>query len=120
MSFPRSSMVAAFLALALVGSAARATPAEVVGRWSCVAQSSEGELSSAWVIKENAGALVVEVEIDGSTQAAQEVKLAGQVLTMKVSYQSALYEVTATFNGDTVEGTWSGAGRQGPVRGKRV
>jgi hypothetical protein len=120
MSLLRSPMVAAFVALALHAPAVRAANADVLGRWSCVAQSPEGELPSVWVIKESAGALVVEVEIDGVRHAVQDVKVTGRVLSMKVPYQSTLYDVAATFDGDTLQGTWSGDGRQGPVRGKRV
>jgi hypothetical protein len=119
------SLRAFTFALALGGAALAGPPAAagneaVLGSWSCVAQSSEGELGSTWLIREDAGTLVVDVEIEMTKQRAQEVRLEGQKLSMKVSYQTVPYDVVVTFDRDAFEGTWSGNGATGPLRGKRA
>ena len=55
----------------------------------------------------------------GATRPAQDVKLDGPTLTMKVTYESVSYGVSVLFEGDTLAGTWTGDGRQGPIKGKR-
>jgi hypothetical protein len=91
----------------------------LVGKWACTAQTPDGELPSVWVITEKAGAVSVDVEIGGSTGPAADVKVAGAILSMKVTFQSVAYDVSVTFTGDTFAGTWSGDGRQGALKGKR-
>ena len=120
MSRWRPAFAAAFVALSLLVPAAKAGNEAILGKWNCAAQSSEGELPTVWVITEKAGAVVVEVESDGITRPAQDVKLDGRTLTMKVTYQTVPYDVSVLFEGDTLAGTWTGDGRQGPIKGKRA
>jgi hypothetical protein len=94
--------------------------AKIVGHWSCLAQSPEGELYSEWFIKEEGGTLVVEVEIERIKRPAREVRSDGRTLTMKVDYQATPYDVSVTFDGDAFQGTWTGEGREGPLRGQRM
>jgi hypothetical protein len=92
----------------------------VLGQWNCTAQSPNGELPSVWTIREDGGALVVEVQMDATAHPAEDVSLEGRTLTMRVTYQSAHYDVSVTFDGDTFSGSWSGSGSQGSLKGKRV
>ena len=119
MSVSRRPLAAVHVAQSLLVPAAHAGNEALLGKWNCAAQSSDGDLPSVWIIKESAGVVVVDVEIDGTTRAAQDVKVAGKTLTMKVGYQSVSYDVSVVFDGDTVAGTWAGDGRQGPIKGKR-
>ena len=119
MSMSRRPLAAALVALSLLVPAAHAGNEALLGKWNCAAQSSEGDLPSVWIIKETAGVVAVDVDIDGNTSPARDVKVAGQTLTMKVSYQSGSYAVSVVFEGDTLAGTWAGDGRQGPIKGKR-
>jgi hypothetical protein len=116
----KASIVAALVVFSAGASPAPAVDSAVLGRWSCVAQSPEGELPADWVIQEAAGAVLVDVEIGGVSRPAKDVKLEGRTLTMKVTYESVPYDVSVVFDGETLSGTWSGDGRQGAVRGKRV
>ena len=116
----RSTFAVALVALSLLVPVANAGNEAVLGKWNCAAQSSEGELPSVWLIKETAGAVVVDVEINGIARPAQDVKLEGRTLTMKVTYESVSYGVSVVFEGDALEGTWTGDGRQGAIKGKRV
>ena len=116
----RSTFAVALVALSLLVPVADAGNEAILGKWSCAAQSSEGELPSVWLIKETAGAVVVDVEINGIARPAQDVKLEGRTLTMKVTYESVSYGVSVVFEGDVLEGTWTGDGRQGAIKGKRV
>jgi hypothetical protein len=120
MSLWRPPFAAAFVALSLLVPAANAGNEAFLGKWNCVAVSPEGELPSVWVVTESAGVVAVAVEIEGSARPVQDVKLDGRNLTMKVTYQSVSYDVSVAFEGDTLAGTWTGEGQQGPIRGKRV
>ena len=120
MKLSRSSLALALLSLALPTTGVRAGQEQVLGKWECIAQSPEGELASVWSIQAKADALVVEVEIEMIKRPAQEVELKGPTLTMKVPYQSVAFDVSVTFDGDTFAGTWTGDGRQGQLKGKRV
>ncbi|HVQ29407.1 MAG TPA: hypothetical protein VMV21_07510 [Vicinamibacteria bacterium] len=121
MSPCRSLLSVALVALSLAVSvpAANAGNEALVGKWACLAQTPDGDLPSSWTITEKAGAIAVDVEIGRVTSPAQDVKVAGRSLTMKVTYQSATYDVSATFDGDALTGTWAGDGRQGAIKGKR-
>lgn len=119
MSLCRWSLAVAFVGLSLIVPGANAGNEALVGKWECLAASSEGDLPAVWVITESAGAVAVEVEIGGIARPARDVKVDGRTLTMKVTYQSVEYEVKATFEGDALTGTWAGDGRQGSVKGKR-
>ena len=119
MSLSRSALAAATVFLSLLVPAANAGNDAILGKWSCAASSSEGELPSAWVITEKAGAVMVDVEINGIARPAQDVKIDGRTLTMKVTYEAVSYDVSVVFEGDTLAGTWTGEGRQGPIKGKR-
>ena len=120
-SRPFLAVALAFLGLLVVPAApAGAGNESVLGKWNCTAQSPNGELPSVWVIREEGGALVVEVELDGTPHPAEDVRLDGHSLTMRVTYQSAGYDISVTFDGDTFAGSWSGSGSQGSLKGKRA
>ncbi len=91
-----------------------------MGKWACVAQTPDGDLPSTWTITEKAGAVTVDMEMGGVTNPAQDVKVADRTLTMKVAYQGGTYDVSVTVEGDALAGTWSGDGRQGAIKGKRL
>jgi hypothetical protein len=100
--------------------AANAGNEALVGKWACLAQTPDGELRSTWTITEKGGALAVDMEMGGVTNPAQDVKVADRTLTMKVAYQGGTYDVSVTVEGDALAGTWSGDGRQGAIKGKRL
>jgi hypothetical protein len=121
---PSRSMLAVALAplalLAVPAVPAAAGHESVVGKWNCTAQSPDGELPSVWVIREDGDALVVEVEMDATPRPAEDVRLDGRTLTMRVIYQSVGYDVSVTFDGDTFAGRWTGNGGEGSLKGKRA
>jgi hypothetical protein len=120
-SRPFLAIAFAFLGLLAVPAApASAGNESVLGKWNCTAQSPNGELPSIWQIKEDGGALVVEVELEGTAHPAEEVRLDGRTLTMRITYQSVGYDITVTFDGDSFAGSWSGQGAQGSLKGKRA
>jgi hypothetical protein len=120
-SRPLVTAALAFLGMLAVSSPpATAGNESVLGKWNCTAQSPNGELPSVWTIREDGGALAVDVELDGTAHAAEEVRLDGHTLTMRITYQSVGYDITVTFDGDTFAGSWSGQGAQGSLKGKRA
>jgi hypothetical protein len=108
-------MLAAFLPLV-----ASAGNEAILGSWTCTAETPEGEMPSTWVIKEDGGALAVEIDLHGAKQPASVVGLEGQKLSLKIDFQGAVYDLVVTFTGDTFEGTWAGSGSQGTLKGKRA
>ena len=119
MSCSKVALAAAVVSLSLLVPVANAGNEAMLGKWNCAASSSEGELPSTWVITEKAGAVAVDVEINGLARPAQDVKVNGRTLTMTVTYEGGAYDVAVAFEGDTLAGTWTGEGRQGPIKGKR-
>ena len=76
----------ALLVLAPLASAAE-TP-KVVGTWDAVAVTPQGSLPVVITVKIVEGQPKCEVEVAATKQAVSEEKLVGNVLTMKVSYES--------------------------------
>jgi hypothetical protein len=116
----RSKLPIVLVVLASFALPARAADDAVLGKWNCVAESSEGTVASVWHIKETGGALQVDIEIETVNHPGQQVELEGRTLTLAVEYQSVLYDLSVTFDGDAFAGTWSGNGLQGPLKGRRA
>jgi hypothetical protein len=93
--------------------------ATVVGLWDAVASTPDGQLPAVMTITEDNGALTVEMEIGGASRDVTEETLEGQTLTMTVLYDGAPYDVELAVNGDTMEGTYSGAAASGSLKAKR-
>jgi hypothetical protein len=98
--------------------AAAETP-KLAGTWDAVAVTPQGELPVVVTIKIVAGQPKCDVEAAGVKQSVSEEKLDGEVLTMKVSYEFGVYDVTAKASGDTLDGTWQGGGYSGALKGTR-
>jgi hypothetical protein len=92
---------------------------KVLGSWNAVAVTPQGELPVVMTVRIAEGQPKCEVEVAGAKQAISDEKLTGDVLTMKVTYEFGVYDVTATASGDTLEGTWQGGGYSGALKGTR-
>ncbi|MCG6923996.1 MAG: hypothetical protein LJF30_01535 [Acidobacteria bacterium] len=106
-------------ACALVAPLAVAGAAEVVGTWDAVAVTPDGDLPALLTITEKEGVLEATMDIGGTERRIEDEKLEGDVLTMTVMYDGAPYEVELKVDGDTMEGTYTGAAASGELTAKR-
>jgi len=120
MTNPRRLLLLAAAALLLSAPflAAADTP-KAVGTWDVVASTPNGDLSSVMTVKTADGKLKVDFELGGMSRTVTDEKLDKNVLTLKVEYEGALYDVEAKIDGDKLEGTWQGNGASGTLTGKR-
>lgn len=91
----------------------------VVGTWDVVATTPQGELPSVLTMKMVDGRPKAEFELEGTKRIVSGEKLEGKVLTMKVEYEGAAYDVELKLDGDTMTGTWQGNGSSGELKAKR-
>ena len=115
----RLTLVLAAFVLAAVPLALAADAPKAVGTWDAVASTPNGDLPSVLVIKEVAGALKAEMELDGVSRIITDEKLEGDVFRMKVQYDGGVYDVEAKIAVDALEGTWQGSGASGTLKAKR-
>jgi hypothetical protein len=111
-----------FSSLALLVLAALAHAADVpkaVGTWDAVATTPDGNLPVVLTVEIVEGQPKCEVEVGAAKQTVTGEKLEGNVLTMKVGYESGVYDVLAKFDGDSLDGTWQGSGYSGAFKGTR-
>ncbi len=104
---------------ALAAPLALAGDARVVGTWDAVAVTPEGDMPAVLTIAETDGALKAEMEIGGMSRSIEDEKLEGDVFTMTVMYDGAPYDVELKVDGDTMEGTYSGAMATGELKATR-
>ncbi len=109
------------LALLLVSTAiaSAAGKPKAVGTWDLVATTPNGELAAVITVKTVDGQIKAEAEIADVKQPVTEEKLEGDVLKMKVQYETRVYDVELKIQGDTLEGSWQGGGDSGTLKGKR-
>ena len=107
------------LAALAPAAAAAADGAKVVGTWDMAAATPDGEMPSVLTVAEVEGGLKAEIEVGGMKRLVSGETLDGNVFSMKVQYEGALYDVRATIDGDAMEGTWEGGGNRGTLKGKR-
>ena len=100
--------------LALAGDAPK-----ILGTWDALAVTPDGDLPALLTITEKEGALEAEMDIGGMMRRVEDEKLDGDVLTMKVIYDGAAYAVELKVDGDTMEGTYTGAAASGALTAKR-
>jgi hypothetical protein len=93
--------------------------AKVVGTWDAVAVTPDGDMPALLTIAEKEGALEAEINIGGMKRRIENEKLEGNVFTMTVIYDGAPYDVKLTVDGDSMEGTYSGADASGALTAKR-
>ena len=115
----RLTLVLAALVLAAVPLTLAAEAPKAVGTWDAVASTPNGDMPSVLVIKQVAGALKAEMELDGVSRIITDEKLEGDVFRMKVQYDGGVYDVEAKIAGDALEGTWQGSGASGTLKAKR-
>jgi hypothetical protein len=109
-----------FALLVLVPLLHAAEAPKLVGTWDAVASTPQGSLPIVITVKIVEGQPRCEVEVAAAKQTVSHETLEGGVLTMKVSYDFGLYDVTAkVVDGDALEGTWQGGGYSGAVKGTR-
>jgi hypothetical protein len=107
-------------ALALAAPAALAGDAPVVvGVWDAVAVTPDGDMPAVMTITEKEGALDVEMDIGGMMRRVEDEQLDGDVLTMTVMYDGSPYEVELKLDGDSMEGSYTGAAASGALTAKR-
>ena len=104
---------------ALAAPLAFAGDAKVVGTWDAVAVTPEGDMPALLTITETDGAFEAEMEIGGMNRRIEDEKLEGDVFTMTVMYDGAPYDVELKVDGDTMEGTYSGAMATGELKATR-
>jgi hypothetical protein len=115
----RLTLVIAALVLATVPLAHAADAPKAAGTWDVVAQTPNGEMPSVLKLKAVEGGLKAEFELDGAARTVTDEKLVGDVLTLEVQYDGAIYNVELKIAGDTMEGTWQGSGVSGTLKAKR-
>jgi uncharacterized protein YabE (DUF348 family) len=104
---------------ALAAPLALAGDAKVVGTWDAVAVTPEGDMPALLTITETDGALEATMDIGGMERLVKDVKLEGDVLTMTVMYDGTPYDVELKVDGDTMEGTYTGAMATGELKATR-
>jgi len=119
MTNPRRLLLLAALVLASAPLLSAADAPKAAGTWDVTASTPNGDLSSVMTVKTLEGKLKVEFETGGMARTVTDEKLDKNVLTMKVEYEGALYDVEAKIDGDKLEGTWQGSGASGTLSGKR-
>ncbi len=97
----------------------KADAPKAVGTWDVVASTPNGDLPSVMTVKMVDGKPKVGFELGGLARTVTDEKLDKNVLTLKVEYEAALYDVEAKIDGDKIEGTWQGNGASGTLSGKR-
>jgi Skp family chaperone for outer membrane proteins len=114
-----AALALAFFSLALVSAPATAANAAAVGTWDMVAETPNGPMPSVLVLKKVEGKLKAEVDLAGMKREVSEESLQGDVLKMKVMYDSVLYAIQTKITGNTMEGTWDGGGNSGTLKATR-
>ena len=113
-------LVVAFVAAVLLAPLAQAGDAsKIVGAWDLVASTPDGDLPSVLTITEAGGELEAEISIHGVARSVTDPKMEGDVLQMTVHVDGVPYDVEATVEGDSFEGTWSGTEASGTLKGTR-
>ena len=92
---------------------------KAVGTWDVVATTPQGEMPSVLTVKMLDGKVKADFELAGALRTVSEEKLTGDVLTLKVDYEGATYDVEAKVAGDAMTGTWQGGGYSGELKAKR-
>ncbi len=92
---------------------------KLLGTWDVVAVTPQGELPVSLTIKLVDGQPKCDIDVAGAKQAVSDEKLEAGTLSMKVTYEFGVYDVTAKTNGEALEGTWQGAGYSGALKGTR-
>lgn len=118
----RTILVALCSSLALLALAPLATgddAPKIAGTWDAVAATPQGNLPVVLTITILEGKPSCEVLVAAVKQTVSEEKLEADVLTMKVSYETDLYDVIVKASGDGIEGTWQGSGYSGTLTGTR-
>jgi hypothetical protein len=100
--------------LALAGDGAK-----VVGTWDVAAVTPEGDLPGVLTIAETDGALEATMDMGGMDRPIEDAKVDGKVFTMTVIYDGSPYEVEMTVDGDSMEGTYTGAAAAGDLTATR-
>ncbi len=112
------------LALALaaaVSFAAAASQNPVVGRWDCVA-SIPGGGESKWTltVKEDNGKLAGSVLGEEGEMPLDNPKFDNGVLSFSVNIESVTYNVQLKVQDAKLEGSWTGGGDTGSLRGSKA
>ena len=115
----RTLVVACAAAVLLAPLAQAGDASKIVGAWELVASTPDGDLPSVLTITEAGGALEAELKIDGMARRVTDPKMEGNVFQMTVHVDGIPYDVEATVEGDSLEGTWSGTEASGTLKGTR-
>lgn len=114
------TLVVACAAVVLLAPLAQAGDAsKVVGIWDLVASTPDGDVPSVLTITEAGEALEAEFNIHGMARRVTDPKMEGDVFQMTVHVDGVPYDVEATIEGDSFEGTWSGTEASGTLKGTR-
>jgi hypothetical protein len=112
-------LLLAALALVALPALAADDVAKALGTWDIVAATPQGDILAVLTLTEADGALKAEIEIQETREPVSDAKIAEGVLTMRVQYEGAYYDVKAKIDGDAMEGTWAGNGNNGTLKAKR-
>ena len=114
------SVLVAFAAAFLLSPLLHAGDAsKMVGTWDMVAQTPDGDRPSVLTITEAGGELEVKMSMNGMDQRVTDAKIEGDVFQMTVHVDGVAYDVEANVDGDTFEGTFSGADASGTLQATR-
>ena len=115
----RTLVVACAAAVLLAPLAQAGDASKVVGVWDLVASTPDGDVPSVLTITEAGEALEAEFNIYGMARRVTDPKMEGDVFQMTVHVDGVPYDVEATVEGDSFEGTWSGTEASGTLKGTR-
>ena len=110
----RLALLAAVLACSL------AAASEAAGAWDCAAITPDGdELKFTLTVKDDGGKFSGNVD-DGSGQLSIiEPKFESSTLEFKLDYDGNRHTLALKIAGDKLEGTYSGGGASGKIKGTR-
>jgi Skp family chaperone for outer membrane proteins len=114
-----AALALAFFSLALASAPATAANVAAVGTWDMVAETPNGPMPWVLVLKKVEGKLKAEVDLAGIKREVSEESLQGDVLKMKVMYDSVLYAIQTKITDNTMDGTWDGGGNSGTLKATR-
>jgi hypothetical protein len=108
--------VCLFAAIALLAMAAT----DVVGTWDCISTTEDGS-QSRWKIKvdESGGRLSGRAAGERGEYPLRDVSFTQGILTFKITLDMVDYSVKAKVEANKLDGTWSGGGETGSLKGTR-
>jgi len=93
---------------------------QIIGSWDCTTTTPMGtDMKWTLTVKEENGKLTGIAGSDEGEMPISDAKLEGAEFTFKVYVNSEPYAVKLKVNGSQLQGTWSGGGETGVIKGTK-